>query len=348
MNTLLSQLLQQNPRETLWIADENSKALLLEGITFAGDLLSNRWDIARLAEGKVGRSFFNDFQLEELERRYRRIVYPVSKEKAVVHHIINRAPDALTEGGELVLLGGKQSGIKTYAAKAAQRFAGGKNLQKHGTSYSSTNIRSGQTASGTMLDDQDYSHLRQPETLNGLYSKPGLFGWDKIDTGSALLAQQFTHYPPADNARVVDLGCGYGYLCAQLSMQGDYQFTATDNNAAALLACTKNFQGLGLQGVVLPSNAGDELESDIADYLICNPPFHQGFQVEGDLTDRFLKQAARLLKPGGQALFVVNEFIPLGKKAAGCFIETELIARDKGFCVYHLRGPGRSSSGFHT
>ncbi|MGL6162718.1 class I SAM-dependent methyltransferase [Microbulbifer sp.] len=348
MNTLLSQLLQQDPGETLWIADENSKVLLLEGFTFAGDLLSNRWDIARLAEDRVRRSYFNDFRFEELERRYRHIVYPVSKEKAVVHHIINCTPDALIEGGELILLGGKQSGIKTYAARAAQRFAGGKSLQKHGTNYSSTNIRPGETATGTLLDDQDYSRLRQPETLNGLYSKPGLFGWDKIDTGSALLAQQCKRYPPADNARVVDLGCGYGYLCAQLSTLGNYQFTATDNNAAALLACTKNFQGLGLQGTVTPSNAGDELEVDIADYLICNPPFHQGFQVEGDLTDRFLEQAARLLKPTGQALFVVNEFIPLGKKAAACFIEAELIARDKGFCVYHLRGPGRSSSGFHT
>lgn len=339
MNTLLSQLLQQDPGETLWIADENSKSLLLEGFTFAGDLLSNRWDIAKMAEGRVARSYFNDFHFEELERRYRRIVYPVSKEKAIVHHIINRTPDVLTEGGELILLGSKQSGIKTYAARAAQRFAGGKNLQKHGANYSSTNVHSGETATGTLLDDQDYFRLRQLSALNGLYSKPGLFGWDKIDTGSALLTQQFERYPPADNARVVDLGCGYGYLCARLSTLGNYHFTATDNNATALLACAKNFQNLGLQGVVLPSNAGGELEPGIADYLICNPPFHQGFQVEGDLTGRFLEQSAQLLKPGGQALFVVNEFIPLGKKAEGRFAGVEMIAKAKGFCVYRLCNP---------
>lgn len=334
MATLLSQELQIAPRETLWIADENSKALLQQGFVFAGDLLSNRWDIARLAEGKAGRSFFSDFHFEELERNYRRIVYPVSKEKAVVNYIINRAPQFLGEGGELVLLGGKQSGIKSYAAKAAQRFGSVRQLQKHGAEYASSNQVHGH--GGEKIDDLDYTSLHRLEELNGLYSKPGLFGWNKIDRGSALLAEQFQdHLPPAD-ASVVDLGCGYGYLCAQLSRHGRFHFTATDNNAAALLACGKNFRELSLEGVVVPSDAGAELESGIADLLICNPPFHQGFQVEGDLTDRFLSQAARLLKPAGFALFVVNEFIPLARKGRDYFSEVQLLVKDKGFCVYRL------------
>ncbi|MFC6979873.1 hypothetical protein [Microbulbifer taiwanensis] len=125
MSALLDQELQVSPRETLWIADENSKALLQQGFTFAGDLLSNRWDIAKLAEDKAGRSFFSDFHFEELGRKYRRIVYTVSKEKALVHHIVNRAAEFLGEGGELVLVGGKQGASKPtrprpHSASAAQ------------------------------------------------------------------------------------------------------------------------------------------------------------------------------------------------------------------------------------
>jgi len=338
MSTLLSQELQIAPRETLWIADENSKALLQQGFSFAGDLLSNRWDVARLAEGKTARSFFSDFRFEELARTYRRIVYPVSKEKAVVHHVINRAPQILGQGpgngGELVLLGGKQSGIKTYAAKAAQRFGCAKNLQKHGAEYASTNPLQGR--GGDQVDDWEYPRLRRLEELGGLYSKPGLFGWNKIDRGSALLAGQFQDHLPPQGAHVVDLGCGYGYLCTQLAARGRFHFTATDNNAAALLACARNFQERELEGAVVPSDAGAELESTIADLLICNPPFHQGFQVEGDLTDHFLTQAARLLKPAGQALFVVNAFIPLARKGRDYFSGVQLLAKDKGFCVYRL------------
>ncbi|UHQ55887.1 MULTISPECIES: class I SAM-dependent methyltransferase [unclassified Microbulbifer] len=334
MPHLLQQLLQQNPRETLWIADENSKALLQAGFTFAGDLITNRWDIAHLADGRCNRSFFSDFHFTEAGRHYRRVVFPVSKEKAVVHHIINCVPRILGEGGELVLLGGKQSGIKTYATKAAARLGCGKNLDKHGQEYTSTLVL--HHDGGELLDDQDYPRLRQLDSLAGLYSKPGLFGWNKIDRGSALLAAQFLTHLPGPGANIVDLGCGYGYLSCQLAKLGEFHFTATDNNAAALVACERNFHEAGIAGVVTPSDAGRDLQSGFADLVICNPPFHQGFQVEGDLTGRFLENAARLLKSDGMALFVVNEFIPLQKKATAYFSGITPLEHRDGFRTFRL------------
>ncbi|GAB2875978.1 class I SAM-dependent methyltransferase [Microbulbifer echini] len=336
MSSLLHQALLQIPRETLWIADENSRVLLQPGFQFDGDLLTNRWDIAELAQGKVSRNFFSDFHLEELDRKYRRIIYSVSKEKAVVRHVIDQAPRFLGEGGELVLLGEKQSGIKSYAVKAAEHLNGTKQLQKHGNEYVSTN-RVAHPGAIEPTGEADYPHLRSLPELGNLFSKPGLFGWNKIDKGSALLAQQFTTELPEDGAHVVDLGCGYGYLSAQLAPLGNFHFAATDNNAAALLACRKNFHTLGIPGVVLPSDAGDELESGAADLVLCNPPFHQGFQVEGDLTDRFLQHSARILKSTGMALFVVNEFIPLAKKGPRYYSEVQLVNKERGFCVYRLR-----------
>ena len=336
MSALLAQLLQENPAETLWIADENSKPLLMQGFDFAGDLLTNRWDIAKLAEHHAGRGFFNDFRFSELERHYRRIVYPVSKEKSVVHHVINHSPLLLGQGGELVLMGGKQSGIKSYATKAAQYFQGEKALRKHGSEYASVSTFQGRDHISSLLDDNRYTEMRQPPALGGLYSKPGLFGWDKVDFGSALLAEQFGHYPPDSGNRVIDLGCGYGYLSARLAEHVRCHITATDNNAAALLACERNFHSKAIDGVVVPSDAGSDLQANSADYLICNPPFHQGFQVEGDLTDRFLQQGARLLRSGGQALYVVNEFIPLARKAQAHFSSVELLRKESGFCVYRL------------
>ncbi|GAA5526067.1 ribosomal RNA small subunit methyltransferase C [Microbulbifer aestuariivivens] len=339
MSTLLQQLLLENPSETLWIADENSKALLESGFSFGGDLLTNRWDIARLAEGRVRHGFFNDFHFDEAGRHYRRIVYPLSKEKAVVHHVINECHRTLGLGGELALLGSKQSGIKTYAARVASCFDSVKRLEKHGSEYLSLNILHSAMTAENRLDEEHYTELRPLETLGGLYSKPGLFGWNKVDTGSALLATTFAEHKPAAGADIVDLGCGYGYLSTELARLGEFHFTATDNNAAALLACRENFKQRGIRGTVIPSDAGAELGEAIADTVICNPPFHQGFQVEGDLTTRFLRNAARLLRPAGCALFVVNEFIPLGRKAAPYFADVQLLIKNKGFCVYRLNRP---------
>ncbi|WP_299593171.1 methyltransferase [uncultured Microbulbifer sp.] len=347
MQALLSQLLRDSDSNTLWIADENSKALLNGGLGFAGLLISNRWDIAQAAEAHGIRSHFGDFDLATMQATYSRIVYPVSKEKAAVHHVINRAADLLQEGGELFLLGEKSSGIKTYAQKAAQCFGCGKQLKKHGNDYLSISSLQAQSEHHS-LDDSDYTQLRQLDTVGGLYSKPGLFGWNKIDTGSAILACHFADYLPntplndlpADELRVVDLGCGYGYLSCRLAeIAGNpvqLSIRATDNNPAAMLACQKNFELREIEGRVIPGDAGSEIESGSADLVICNPPFHQGFQVEGDLTDRFLTQAARILRTRGTALFVVNEFIPLGKKAQGLFQQVDMLNKEKGFCVYRL------------
>lgn len=336
MLALLSKLLSEHSEKSLWIADENSKPLLENGSHFRGTLLSNRWDIVEQARSCGIESHFSDFDIAAIGKSFTRIIYPVSKEKAAVHHLINSAAEHLSADGQLILLGEKNSGIKTYAQKAAQRFGCAKQLQKHGNVYLSVAVKGAVTA-GDALDDSNYTALQQPAALNGLYSKPGQFGWNKVDAGSELLAQHFAGHLPDAGTHVVDLGCGYGYLSTQLASRGDYTITATDNNAAALRACAKNFAAIGIQGEVIAGDAGSQVESGSAGFLICNPPFHQGFQVEGDLTDRFLQQAARILRRGGSALFVVNEFIPVARKAQGLFAEVTCLEKSKGFCIYHLQ-----------
>ncbi|MFV8782415.1 methyltransferase [Microbulbifer sp. SA54] len=336
MLSLLARLVSQASEATLWIADENSKPLLQPGLSYRGTLLSNRWDIVQQARRCGIEAYFNDFDLAAIQKPYQQIIYPVSKEKAAVHHVINAAARSLPSGGELILLGEKNSGIKTYAQKAAQRCKVAKSIQKHGNDYLSISTMCPDSSLGTPLDDSDYSALQQPDALGGLYSKPGQFGWNKVDAGSALLTEHFAAFLPAPGAQIVDLGCGYGYLSARIAKLGDFSLTATDNNAAALRACAENFAQLDIKGNVLPGDAGSEVPTGSADLVICNPPFHQGFQVEGDLTDRFLQQAARILRPRGTALFVVNEFIPVGRKAQGIFTQTNCVDKAKGFCVYQL------------
>ncbi|WP_051686938.1 class I SAM-dependent methyltransferase [Microbulbifer sp. HZ11] len=337
MPALLSQLLRESDANTLWIADENAKALLTQGFSFSGTLLSNRWDLVQAALQCGITAIFSDFELAKAGSDFSQIIYPVSKEKAAVHHVINSAPLVLRENGELILLGSKNSGIKTYAQKAAQYLGTQKSLQKHGTEYLSRNNFPVGTTLGAPLDDSEYPWLRALIELDGLYSKPGLFGWNKIDVGSALLANHLADHMRPALFTAVDLGCGYGYLSRELSkLAPQAHILATDNNAAALLACEKNFTESKIPGEVIPGDAGSEIASASADMILCNPPFHQGFQVEGDLTTRFLDQAARILRPKGTALFVVNEFIPLGKKAEERFQQVELLEKARGFCIYRL------------
>jgi 16S rRNA (guanine1207-N2)-methyltransferase len=112
-------------------------------------------------------------------------------------------------------------------------------------------------------------------------------------------------------------------------------FTAVDNNISAVAACKKNFAHYGIVGEVQEGDLS-ELSASSFDSLICNPPFHQGFRVSGDLADHFLSATSRTLKPGAPAWFVVNQFIPLGRKAENYFSSQQELSAADGFKVYQL------------
>ncbi|NRA42324.1 MAG: methyltransferase, partial [Pseudomonadales bacterium] len=153
-------------------------------------------------------------------------------------------------------------------------------------------------------------------SLSGVefYSKPGLFGWQKIDQGSSLLISTIAQYyeTKSDNTlsslQALDLGCGYGYLSIRLKQLGFTHIDATDNCAAALLSCEENFKHYDIKGQIIASDAADSISKSY-NVIVCNPPFHQGFDHVKSSTELFTEAAARHLKPGGEAWFVVNQFV---------------------------------------
>jgi 16S rRNA (guanine1207-N2)-methyltransferase len=186
---------------------------------------------------------------------------------------------------------------------------------------------------GAPLPDQDYSLLRQValDAELTLWSKPGIFGWQKVDAGSAFLLEHLDVIWPVAPQRVLDLGCGYGYLTVQAGRRWPAaEFTATDNNVAAVAACARNLEQENIRGVALADDCAATVSGPF-DAILCNPPFHQGFDVESELSLSFLQTAKRLLRPGGRALFVVNQFIPLERKAAALFDKVDIAARNRSF-----------------
>ncbi len=297
-------------------------------------VLSNRVDVAeRMTQAGLDCTL-NDFDLSEFSG-IERIYYRVSKEKPLVHHCINQALVLLPLGGELVLAGDKGDGIKTYYDKARALVGADKALDKSKGSAYIGRIQK-RTAPTALLDDSHYRELQRIADAPALFSKPGVYGWKKIDRGSALLVDALQSLTLQGTESILDLGCGYGYLSvlAHASLP-EARIIGTDNNIAALTACAHNFQLHGIVGEVLPADCGRGIESRF-DLVLCNPPFHKGFDVHGDLTRAFLESAAARLKPGGLALFVVNQFIALEQRAEGLFARCERVAEGGGFKVFLL------------
>lgn len=337
---LLAQQLHDIEGKCLIVADENWDDAPWVTIAQSGSakriLRSNRYEIAEAAATAGVSTKFSDFDFSDLEAgSFDSVLFRVSKERAVSHHIINQASVLLKRGGILMLSGEKTDGVKTYTGHASKLFGDSCQPKKKGNYYLSRLTK--YSDDGKLLDDKNYLALRSisgPDNLP-LQSKPGIFGWNKIDQGSALLINQFPQFVASFGEAnrpqsLLDLGCGYGFLACAAAQQGFEQVTATDNNAAALNACTKNFAALKVAGAVISGDAGSQLEERF-DAIICNPPFHQGFNIDSELTAKFLTASKRLLAPKGRALFVVNNFIALEKKALDYFPRVREVARSGSF-----------------
>ncbi|MDO3386468.1 methyltransferase [Gilvimarinus sp. SDUM040013] len=322
---------------TLWLCDEhfyNQSARLPND---HNEYITNRFDIARQLKGADLPCHFNDFDVRHIADYSRdAIVYRISKEKPVVHHVIEQAAKKLKPSGLLLIAGLKSEGAKSILEHAAKTLGAAKGTRKEGLAYCA--ILSSQAEK--ISTSSNYSELRTHPILPQYFTKPGQFGWQKVDAGSEFLISTLESQTAIQQAgSLLDLGCGYGFLALEslnrVLTHRPATIVLTDNNAAALVCAQKNTEYLA-QCDVIAADVGDEVRGQF-DLIVCNPPFHQGFQLSGDLTDRFLTSTKRLLKQGGHAYFVVNAFIPLESKAHKHFEYVNLIANNNQFKVVELK-----------
>lgn len=336
----VSHVLQQCHGSTILVADENCLDFPFGSLDANAQVLSNRCDVAANASAVGLFSEFSDYAFSHWPATsVDQVVYRISKEKPVVHHIANQAVKVLKQDGTFWLIGGKQEGIKSIAKSVGKLFDSTVEVSKQGQTYL-VRIRKN-SASGIQLDDRNYDELRQIFAISDkpVMSKPGLFGWNKIDSGSELLAGYLPRFAePLPKNRILnllDLGCGYGYLGLMANAVAKFAITATDNCAAAIIACKRNFNIHDVNGKVLADDCAVTIDSEF-DVILCNPPFHQGFQEERKLTEKFLGNTSRLLARNGRALFVVNQFVPLETLAKPFFSDARVPIRTKAFKLVEL------------
>ena len=173
------------------------------------------------------------------------------------------------------------------------------------------------------------------ETIEGteLVSRPGSFGWNKIDRGSALLASTFSEKISGD---VADLGCGYGFLACELLQKcpGIKALTLFEAEKIGLESARKNtarFSRVPLEYVW--GDVGKGVGSEAFDWVITNPPFHEGKAKRTELGERFIEVAFFALKPGGTLILVANNQIGYEKVIREAFGNCTKLAEGEGFKV---------------
>ncbi|MEN8182642.1 MAG: methyltransferase [Myxococcota bacterium] len=173
-----------------------------------------------------------------------------------------------------------------------------------------------------------------------LVSYPGTFAHGRLDEGSALLLQTLARWRPA--GRVLDFGCGIGVLALGVrQLTADAELDLLDVDAAAMEAARENVPGarplLGDGFSAVPSGLR-------YDWIVSNPPFHQGRSNDPGLARQLAREAPRHLAPGGQLLVVVPRAAPFGRWLTPHFGAIQTVARGPHHTVWHATNGGRGGA----
>jgi 16S rRNA (guanine1207-N2)-methyltransferase len=170
------------------------------------------------------------------------------------------------------------------------------------------------------------------ETL-GLWLQPGIFSWDRIDPGSALLVEHL----PALEGRGADLGCGIGILArAVLAQPAVKHVTLIDIDRRAMEAAKRNVDTARSAILWTDAATSKALPSNL-DFVVMNPPFHDGGAEDQNLGRAFIAKAAGMLRKGGLCLLVANRHLPYEAAMTPLFAEVTQVVQAAGYKIYAAR-----------
>ena len=174
---------------------------------------------------------------------------------------------------------------------------------------------------------------QRPPAL-GLWSQPGIFSWDRPDRGTALLLK---HLPRlAGNG--ADFGCGIGVLAQAVLENPDVlRLALIDIDRRAIEAARRNVQDPRAVFDWRDLRVVEPGEEDRLDFVVMNPPFHDGGQEDRALGEAFIRRAAAVLKPEGVCWLVANRHLPYEVALRSAFRRIRQVEQADGYKIYEAR-----------
>jgi 16S rRNA (guanine1207-N2)-methyltransferase len=166
----------------------------------------------------------------------------------------------------------------------------------------------------------------------GLWSQPGVFSWDRVDPGSALLAKTM----PRLSGDGADLGSGVGWLAHPILREPKIKsLVLIDIDRRAVDAARHNVDDP--RADIRWADARGDLGLEGLDFVVMNPPFHQGGIEDHGLGFAFIAAARRVLRRSGALWMVANRHLPYEAKLGELFKTVTPRADKSGFKVIEAR-----------
>jgi 16S rRNA (guanine1207-N2)-methyltransferase len=233
---------------------------------------------------------------------------------AWIMHGLQIAAYALRPGGLLYVTGAKERGILSTAKRMQALFGNSETLE----------ISKGQR----VVCARKLSKQPQLEPIQDV----SVFASNKLDDGTRYLLSALEVYP-TDEA--LDIGCGAGFLglhIARLATQGTV--TMVDVSLAAVDAAQRAIERSGLTNIqMLPSDGAEAVRNQRFDLVVTNPPFHLGGMQTLEIGERFIREAAQILRPQGRFYLVANRFLKYETELQAHFKRIEEVGGDTRYKI---------------
>jgi 16S rRNA (guanine1207-N2)-methyltransferase len=269
--------------------------------------------------------------IQECKRNYSCVLLLPPPQRDETRALFVQALLACSEDGVVVVSMQNNAGAKSGEADLRQLAGEVKSLSKNKCRVFWANKK-----------NINYSLMQQWQTFDaprliestGLISRPGVFSWDRIDTASKLLSDVL---PANLSGNGADLGAGMGYL-SHVVLSNNKTVTAMDlyEAEARALACAQlNCEKFAVS-VDLKYHWHDVAQGLLAkyDFIISNPPFHQGHDEIQAIGQAFIVSAARALRPNGRFYMVANTHLPYEAILKNHFHQVNVLATKLGYKVF--------------
>lgn len=173
----------------------------------------------------------------------------------------------------------------------------------------------------------NYSYNDFPFTFT---SDLGVFSKDKIDYGSKVLVETILN-KDFTNKRILDVGCGYGFIGIVLSKVTNSFVDMIDINKRAVHLCQMNIENNKVNSNAFISDAYKSI-NETYDIIVTNPPIRAGKEKVLEV----LINAKEHLNKDGILYYVIRKdqgAKSLTEKLKSIY-NVELLKKDKGFYIY--------------
>ena len=275
---------------------------------------------------------------------YDLVICAGTKQKQETRHLIALASRLLTDGGHFVIAAANNAGGKQLDKDCKACGYVTEAYSKHKNRVLWMEKRAGSLDAGLLeqwyadglvsyCDKTDSDKTSGDGT--GFWTCPGLYGWNKIDRGSAFFIETLRAQGVTLRGTGADFGCGYGYLSR--TILNDFEtidrLYAIDADRRAVDVIGRNVDDARLHAVWADLTKPCDAIARPLDFIVMNPPFHDDKATAIDAGQAFITQAAARLKGKGHLYMVANTHLPYERLLGAAFTSVTALDTAHGFKV---------------